>query len=65
MAQVYEELDYMDKVQNKYNGVVGRIIAIYMDEHEGILKTFLDVRTDRRIHHNTPAFNWELIEKNI
>lgn len=31
MAQVYEELDYMDKVRNKYNGVVGRIIAIYMD----------------------------------
>ena len=65
MSFIVEEMDYMDKVRNKYNGTVGRVIAIYMDHIDGVLKTFLDVRTDRRIHHNTPAFNWELIEKNI
>lgn len=59
-----ENLDYMDVVRNKYNGVLGKVIAIYMDMEERIPKTFLDVRTDRRVHYNTPAYNWELVSKN-
>lgn len=40
MSFIVEEMDYMDKVRNKYNGTVGRVIAIYMDHIDGVLKTF-------------------------
>jgi len=64
MAFITEELDYHDQVKNKYSGVVGQVIAIYMNHIDGMDKTYLDVRTDRRVHNNTPAINWELVGKN-
>lgn len=49
--------DYGDIVQNKYNGVVGKVIGVFYNNG----RAFLDVRTDKRVYSYSPEINWELL----
>jgi len=61
MSILFDSLDCFDAVRNKYSGVIGKIIAIYMIKD----RTYLDVRTIDGAYYKTPAINWERVGDNV
>jgi len=57
MSNICDNFCDCDLVVNKYSGVSGKIIAIYMHKD----RAYLDVRTIDGAYYKTPAINWERV----